>query len=314
MNKMETDFMAKVQELGAELQKRRQTLGLEITFVAEKTKITASYIQAIEEGKFELLPKGFYLKNFIRQYCNFLGASKQWSSYTELFELQTEAEKLLNENTNDVDFDKNLVQKDKYRPINNKPILVMVVLLFICAIISFFSFKNIIFSENSKDINQLNGGTAQLIEQQKAEDAAKQKQAEEEARKLAEIRAEAEENDYTDESATKSDTKQQDALQQPVEETPIKLAANELYIFAPKEKVKIKVSREQTIIFEGDVMPGKGMRFKVEENTPMRVRYENPNKTEVTFGDQEFKPLHPSSEGRSRYYWSDGKVTFTGKR
>ena len=145
MNKMETDFMAKAQELGAELQKRRQTLGLEITFVADKTKITASYIQAIEEGKFELLPKGFYLKNFIRQYCNFLGASKQWSSYTELFELQTEAEKLLNENTNDVDFDKNLVQKDKYRPINNKPVLVMVVLLFSCAIISFFSFKNIIF-------------------------------------------------------------------------------------------------------------------------------------------------------------------------
>lgn len=313
---MDADFLIAAKKLGAELQKKRKKLELEVGIAAKKSRISESYIEAIENGNLDILPQGFYLKNFIKEYCKFLGANDIWSDYNELFDAQIEAEKILDENQETIVPEKNLMKQQKqYRPVNNKPTLIIAGILLLLAIIALFSFRRTISSEvKSDDVNQLRGGTAQIIEQKKAEEAAIQKAEEEKASKLAEERAKSEEAEHAQELAKEEQNSQESETVQTVEEKPAKLAVNELYIFAPEQKITIKASQGQAIVFEGDIMPGKSVRFRVEKNAPLRVRYENPNKTEVIFGDKEFKPLHPSSEGRSRYYWSDGEVTFTGKR
>lgn len=319
---MKEEYIEVFQKLGSELAHIRVSLGLSREEIARRSKIHTNYIQAIEEGHLELLPNGFYRKNFVREYCAQLDANDLSNEYAELFAKAEEEDKA-------VEFapmnsaSESLLQKKQYRPINGKPLLTTAAMLLILAAVLAVVFQNSIKSETKNaNVMQLEGGTSLILKQKKAEEKKKQQEAEEKASKLAEERAKSEETEYSDATGQEENgqpTKEQEqptAKEAPISEneTP-QLANNELYICAPKQTIKIKATYKDTIIYEGEIHAGKSMRFKVDDkNSPLRVRYENPNYSDVTFGGAQFKPLHPSPQGRSRYYWSDGTVTFTPRK
>ncbi|USN53488.1 MAG: helix-turn-helix domain-containing protein [Candidatus Nomurabacteria bacterium] len=61
--------------LGERLKSHRLEQGWEIFDVAESTHIAQKYIQALEEGAYGQLPGEVYIRNFLRQYANFLRVS-----------------------------------------------------------------------------------------------------------------------------------------------------------------------------------------------------------------------------------------------
>lgn len=60
-------------ELGKILREAREAKGLSIDDVQELTKIQKRYLEAIEEGNYEILPGQFYVRAFIRQYAETVG-------------------------------------------------------------------------------------------------------------------------------------------------------------------------------------------------------------------------------------------------
>lgn len=71
-------------ELGERLKNIREAQNLSISEISEITKIQKRYLEAIENGNLELLPKGPYIRGFTRQYCEFLSAEDLWNTYDML--------------------------------------------------------------------------------------------------------------------------------------------------------------------------------------------------------------------------------------
>jgi cytoskeletal protein RodZ len=63
--------------LGSGLKTARESKGLSLKDVNEKTRISVSILDAIENDRFHLLPPGVYTRNFIRTYADFLGVDSQ---------------------------------------------------------------------------------------------------------------------------------------------------------------------------------------------------------------------------------------------
>ena len=59
--------------LGERLRQARQKKGIEISRLAEETRISARYLEAIENDDISQLPGGFFTKAFIQQYARTLG-------------------------------------------------------------------------------------------------------------------------------------------------------------------------------------------------------------------------------------------------
>jgi cytoskeletal protein RodZ len=51
----------------------RQHKGISLREIADTTKISIRFLQAIEEGDFDLLPGGIYNTSYIRQYARLIG-------------------------------------------------------------------------------------------------------------------------------------------------------------------------------------------------------------------------------------------------
>jgi cytoskeletal protein RodZ len=64
-------------EYAQELKTKRESLGLSLEDIFQKTRIRSSYLQAIEEGNFKALPDPIYTKNFIKIYARFLGVPEE---------------------------------------------------------------------------------------------------------------------------------------------------------------------------------------------------------------------------------------------
>lgn len=327
------EYSAEIERLGAELKSKRDKKNLTLEAASVQLKIQPAYIEAIEEGKIELLPTGFYRKSFIKEYCALLGARQLGEAYIaalagveESISAEKAAEQLKQQKESKSGNE--LVRDREYKAFNARPLLIAAVVLLVLGVGAIFLFKPDISSKaKGNGVMQLSGGTEVIIKEKEAEDKKREAIAEEKARKLAEERAKAEEEqlsaekeenaeatanaDGTAENASVTTDRVEKAEDAQKE---LKLAKNVLYISAPEQDVTIKVSQDKIPVYEGLVHKGKAMRFKVEGELPVRVRYENPNKTEVIFGGTEFKPLHPSNQGRSRYYWSDGTVTFTANK
>ncbi|MUT66421.1 RodZ domain-containing protein [Paenibacillus sp. NEAU-GSW1] len=60
-------------DLGALLRKAREERGLSLEDVQESTKIRKRYLEAIENGDHSILPGTFYLRAFVKNYCEAVG-------------------------------------------------------------------------------------------------------------------------------------------------------------------------------------------------------------------------------------------------
>ncbi len=62
-----------MKELGEYLKKSRKEKGISLEVLEEKTKIRKRYLQAIENGRFDLIPGQIYLKGFLKSYADAIG-------------------------------------------------------------------------------------------------------------------------------------------------------------------------------------------------------------------------------------------------
>lgn len=70
-------FVEKTSNYSQELKEKRESLGLSLADLFQRTRISVAYLQAIENGDFHLLPVSVYTKNFIRTYARALGVESE---------------------------------------------------------------------------------------------------------------------------------------------------------------------------------------------------------------------------------------------
>ncbi|MCR8928008.1 MULTISPECIES: helix-turn-helix domain-containing protein [Priestia] len=65
--------MLALTELGQRLRQERESKGLSLEDLQKLTKIQKRYLLGIEEGNYEVMPGKFYVRAFIKQYCEAIG-------------------------------------------------------------------------------------------------------------------------------------------------------------------------------------------------------------------------------------------------
>jgi cytoskeletal protein RodZ len=58
---------------GETLKRERELRGIDLREVAEATKISVRFLQALENGRLDILPGGIFPRAFVRQYASYLG-------------------------------------------------------------------------------------------------------------------------------------------------------------------------------------------------------------------------------------------------
>ena len=58
---------------GESLRRERELRGIDLREVAEATKISVRFLQALENGRIDILPGGIFPRAFVRQYASYLG-------------------------------------------------------------------------------------------------------------------------------------------------------------------------------------------------------------------------------------------------
>lgn len=58
---------------GQWLRQQREVRGVELDEVARATKVSARYLEALEDGRFELLPAPVFARGFLREYARYVG-------------------------------------------------------------------------------------------------------------------------------------------------------------------------------------------------------------------------------------------------
>ena len=79
--------------LGEKLRQAREDRGLSISEVAEQTRISALYLESIENNDYRVLPGGIFNKGFVKSYAKQVGLDEQEAlqDYSRLLAEQTES-------------------------------------------------------------------------------------------------------------------------------------------------------------------------------------------------------------------------------
>lgn len=81
--------------LGQELKRERELRGISLQEIANTTKISMRFLQALEEDKLDILPGEFFIKSIISAYAKTLGLEKDsvLNKYYETLLYQEQAQK-----------------------------------------------------------------------------------------------------------------------------------------------------------------------------------------------------------------------------
>jgi cytoskeleton protein RodZ len=84
----------KLKEIGSAIREQRESLGLSIEDVREKTLIRRKYLIAVEEGDDSSAPAEVYFKGFLKSYASFVGldGASYARQYQELLDQKADAE------------------------------------------------------------------------------------------------------------------------------------------------------------------------------------------------------------------------------
>lgn len=92
MTTMENTFkkqtLARQQTVGEILREARLNAGLSIQDIADETSVSAKYIRALEEGRYNDLPSPVYIKNYLQRICEVLGIA--WEVIGSLYEKEVQ--------------------------------------------------------------------------------------------------------------------------------------------------------------------------------------------------------------------------------
>src|SRR5688500_7856360 len=69
------DVDAEPVSFGTWLRRQREMRGVDLRDIAERTKISLRYLEAMEEDRFDILPAPIFAKGFLREYARHVGLS-----------------------------------------------------------------------------------------------------------------------------------------------------------------------------------------------------------------------------------------------
>ncbi|MGI6442786.1 MAG: helix-turn-helix domain-containing protein [Synergistaceae bacterium] len=305
-NDLENDLINKEEEskskfvvLGSKLRKLREAQNISLAEVADHTKIQEHFIAAIEEGKLEILPKGPYLRGFLRQYCSYLSADDLWDTYDNLTGEQTVQFISLKKRQGQVEYSSK-PKIFKQRPL---PIIYTVIFLSFLAA-AFVTWQLRPAAPISAKIPTEGGNVFAVVSQDK------------------DIELDSLSTDITVPSNEvsvdlewmdgKPDEQDSAILSADIALTPtnVAVAKNELKI-VPSALVWIRVSRADKILFQGLIKQGEDKTFTVTEDAPLRLKSGKPKETGLVWQGKNIDSMGDFIVPVVRYYWIDGAITET---
>lgn len=86
MNEQVHDPVPHGDSLGAELRKQREIRGVTLKEIADATKISKRYLEALEQDDFAALPAAVFTRGFVREYSRYIGLNSEEmaSRYSQL--------------------------------------------------------------------------------------------------------------------------------------------------------------------------------------------------------------------------------------
>ncbi|NLV81467.1 MAG: DUF4115 domain-containing protein [Synergistaceae bacterium] len=291
---------AKFVSLGMKLKKLREAQGISVSDVANHTKIQKHFIASIEEGKFDKLPKGPYLRGFLRQYCAYLSADDLWNTYDAL----TKEKKVLmispTTKQEQVVFS---VKPKIFKPTPVSLIYFVVVVSVLAAVFITWQFRSSMPFTPKSPMDVKNEFV--ILSEDIQSDAISVDVFETSADASIDL-------GWMDglPSSPVVLTKTVDSEQAP--QTSV-TKGNELKII-PTAVVWIKVSRANKILFEGIIKPDEDKSFTVTEEAPLRVKSGKPGKTSLEWQGKKIESMGDNKVPIVRFYWFDGQITETNKK
>nr|WP_275433336.1 helix-turn-helix domain-containing protein [Priestia flexa] len=246
-------------ELGQRLRQERENKGMSLEDLQKNTKIQKRYLIGIEEGNYDVMPGKFYVRAFIKQYCEAVGLNPDdiFDQYkTDIPTTQTD----------DIPQPLSRVRSRKEIPQNTKaskaadylPTILVVAGVLVVGIIIWVIAQNIVSGrqeDQAANTEQTNNEVQQSEEQQASnEDQAAKEAAEKEAiekEKAEKEKAAKEDEEKKDEE--KEETKQAYREVQ-------KSGRNGTYELSGTDEFKLEVSSTQADTWL-DVKNGKGNSF-----------------------------------------------------
>lgn len=302
--------------LGSELRKAREASGLKIDYIYAATKIQKKYIEAMESGNLEELPKGPFGRAFIKQYCELLDLEELWKQYKSL----------LNEQRVPVsiptgDASENSVFSDNRVIMRRKSHTVSVIVVIVCIVLAgwvTFKFRGEIYSDATSPID---GGTMPTIAENISEDES-----------TASIDLgwmdgkpvkETQPQETRPQETLPQETQTQESRAQDAQETPaasdvggandnadITTQPSRVLRIIPHGIVWIKATTAGKTLYEGLINPGEIKEFISEGTEPLRVVYGNEGSTSFSWNGSEETTVGPQARKRTvRFYWPDGRIT-----
>lgn len=294
----DNEYSCLIHELGEKLRSIREAQRLSIDVVSDITKIQGHYLKAIEEGDLAKLPKGPYVRGFIRQYCEFLSAKDLWASYDELTR-QTQSASLTEEN--ELDY----IRSDVFKASSHWWICLIILISLAAAAWITWNYRGEI---TNRSTNPVDGGTVAASIDRRANETV-----------LTVSSVLPRSQDSTDNSSV--DLSWMDGNRPAVEATTTPAALSEdtqQATQAPSEKnvvyieasssVWLSVSVGDQSLFRGTIKSGESKSFKVT-NKAVRVRYGNPAGAAATWNGTTSNPVGLGSKPKTVNYHPDGKIS-----
>lgn len=288
--------------LGAKLKSLREAQSLTIADISSETKIQKHYIEAMESGRLDMLPKGPYTRSFLKQYCSRLCAMDLWDSYDVL----TQDKKLIVRGSIDSphDTEYNYTKEPKtFRKRSFFWIYAIAVISICAAAWITWQYRSDFASVSTSPVD---GGTTSV----EAPAAPVPEQAPQQPAAPASADAQ------SAPAATSVDLGWMDgkppSAAAPAEvrsaDKPAAQTADGVLRITANSVVWAKVSQNNVTMFEGLMQPGESKEYRATD-TPLRVRFGNPAKTAVFWNGQEINPVDGGGRPITRYYHQDGTVT-----
>lgn len=287
----ENEHSQLIRELGEKLRSIREAQGLSISVVSDVTKIQRHYLQAIEDGELSKLPRGPYVRGFVRQYCEFLSATDLWSVYDELTQ-QTQPFNATQESEPDYIASPNVFKSSSHWWIY----LIVFISLAAAAWIT-WNYRGEITNLST---NPIDGGTAAVSNDRMAASADQPLPAAVQLSEGGNVDLSwMDGNRPAAATATvlSSDTAPEPAVQAAVAKNVIRIEAI--------ASVWLSVSAGEQSLFRKTIKSGESCSFEVT-NTAIRVRYGNPAGAVVTWNGSTANPIGTGSRPKTINYYPDG--------
>lgn len=282
-----------IRELGERLKNIREAQRLTIAEISIITKIQKRYLEAIESGDLAQLPKGPYVRGFIRQYCEFLSAEDLWNTYDMLTTAPPSQEAETPEPEQDY-----IAPPKIFKATSHWWIYLVVILSLAVAGWITWNYRG---EMTGLSTSPSDGGTAAASRERRAEENASPDSA-----------ISADQSADAGLSWMDGDGGQTAVPAAPAEQTgagaALPPAGKNILNIVAKDSCWILASSGGQTLFSGTLRPGDTKTFTVTDGN-IRVKYGNPRGVSVSWNGEAVSQLSSESRPITRTYRQDGSVS-----